>query len=185
MGAALNTDGAPSRRLSSWSFALITLCGQTMAHWPHWMQRSDPRPGLPRRYCASVLASAGRIRAVHGKRADGERVAAHPGSEASRYARTPAPCPGRESTHVVARAFSGTRTSCRFATALSIAAKFFSTIAFPLFRVRLFRRALDRFDGLITRHHARQGKKHVCRIVLTREPSPRPDATPDASTTWT
>ena len=81
-------------------------------------------------------------------------------------------------------AFAGTRTSCRFATALSIAAKFFWTIALPfLAYVRSVARLIASiaFSRGITPDNA---KKHVCRMVFTRDPRPRPEATLDASMTW-
>ena len=82
-------------------------------------------------------------------------------------------------------AFDGTRTSCRFARALSIAWKFFWTIALPFLAyvlsvARLI--ASIAFSFGITPDNA---KKHVCRMVLTRDPRPSPDATFDASMTWT
>ena len=81
-------------------------------------------------------------------------------------------------------AFAGTRTSCRFARALSIAAKFFSTIAFPFFAYVFSVARLIASMALSRGITPDSAKKHVCRMVFTREPRPRPDATPDASMTW-
>ena len=81
-------------------------------------------------------------------------------------------------------AFAGTRTSCRFATALSIAAKFFWTIALPFFAYVFSVARLIASMALSRGITPDSAKKHVCRMVFTREPRPRPDATPDASMTW-
>ncbi len=81
-------------------------------------------------------------------------------------------------------AFDGTRISCRFARALSIAWKFFWTIALPFLAYVRSVAALIASIALSLGMTPDSAKKHVCRMVLTRDPSPSPDATFDASMTW-
>ena len=82
-------------------------------------------------------------------------------------------------------AVAGTGTACRLATALSIAAKFFWTIALPF---RAYVRSVARLIASIALSRGitpESAKKHVCRIVFTRDPRPRSEATLDASMTCT
>ena len=80
-------------------------------------------------------------------------------------------------------AAAGIFTSERFASALSMAAKFLFTTSAP------FRAYVFSVSFLIAAIASSRGstpesaKKQVCRIVLLRAPSPRSNATLDASTT--
>ena len=42
----LNVGGAPASALSSYTFARIAACGQTSAHWLHWMQIFGSQTGI-------------------------------------------------------------------------------------------------------------------------------------------
>ena len=70
-----------------------------------------------------------------------------------------------------------------FANALSIAAKFFSTIALPFFAYVFSVAFLIASIALSRGITPDSAKKHVWRIVLTREPRPSPEATREASIT--
>jgi hypothetical protein len=64
-------------------------------------------------------------------------------------------------------------------------AKFFRTISLPFFAYVFSVARLIASMALSRGITPESAKKHVCRMVLTREPRPSPDATPDASITWT
>src|SRR4030095_10992812 len=54
---ALNVSGAPSRSLPSYTLMRITECGQTMAHFPHWIHVVVSHSGISRaRFRFSHLA---------------------------------------------------------------------------------------------------------------------------------
>ena len=80
-------------------------------------------------------------------------------------------------------AFAGTRTSCRFARALSIA-KVLLDDRLPFFAYVFSVARLIASMAVSRGITPDSAKKQVCRMVFTQEPRPRPDATPDASMTW-
>ena len=104
-----------------------------MAHWPHWMQRSDSQTGT-----SSAMFRFSYLAVPVGNVPSTGRALT--GSVSPRSARIGAVTLRTKSGAVsgtsvrrilLPAAFAGMRTSCRFARALSIAAKFFSTIALP------------------------------------------------------
>jgi hypothetical protein len=122
----------------------------------------DAEVGVPDRYLVGDIpflepGRAGWVRAVHGKRADGKHVAAecedgrdHVAHEVRRRIRDE-----REAQALAGRL-------CRDANLVQVRhgavdrGKVLLDDRFSLLRVRFFRRALDRLDGLVARHHARQ-----------------------------
>ena len=80
-------------------------------------------------------------------------------------------------------AVAGTRTSCRLPAALSIAAKFFWTTSLPFLAYVRSVACLIASIALSRGITPESAKKHVCRMVFTREPRPSPEATLDASMT--
>ena len=150
------------------------------------MQRSDSQIGhLVGDVPLLVAGRAGGIRAVHGQRADGKRVAAHREDRPDHVADELRRRVGHERQ---ADALAGRLR--RHADLVQVRQgavdrrKFFWTIALPFLAYVFSVAALIASIALSLGITPDSAKKHVCRIVFTRDPRPSPDATFDASMTW-
>ena len=161
IGAEANPSGAPSRRADAYTFARITLCGQTNEQFPHWMQMPASQAGtvaeMPRfSHCDVPL---GKVPST-GNALTG-RSSPRPASIADTTSLTNGGAPAATigSRRLVPDALAGTGTSSSAASVRSTASKFFFTTSAALGAVGLLDRLLDLLDGGAARQHAGYGEE--------------------------